>query len=151
MDNKIEKYWNDFINYSTIDSTKEYADVFYFGSHESSANQLLNLVLSGKKTATCSSLEAYKIQGEPLPKLEDYCIITNWQGEPKGIIKTINIEKMKFEDMTFDICKREGEDKTLESWQNNHIYFFKAEGEQLGYEFSWDMEIIFEDFELVYS
>ena len=151
MNKKIEKYWTGFLESCTIDETTKYADVFYFGSHERSANDLLSLVLQGKKTATCSSVDSFRIKGEALPKLGDYCIVTDWSGEPRGVIKTINIEKMKFEDMTFDICKREGEDENLESWQKNHIHFFKVEGEKLGYTFDWTMEIIFEDFELVYT
>lgn len=45
----------------------------------------------------------------------------------------------------------EGEDDTLESWRAGHIRFFKEEGNELGYEFSNDMPVVFEDFEIVYQ
>lgn len=57
---------------------------------------------------------------------------------------------LPFKDMTFDICKREGEDETLESWQRGHIRYYTAEGKQLGYEFTEDLPIVFEDFKVVY-
>jgi uncharacterized protein YhfF len=53
--------------------------------------------------------------------------------------------------MTYDICKREGEDDTLESWQKGHRHFFTEEGKELGYVFSESMPVIFEDFKVVYT
>jgi len=150
MNSEIEKYWTEFVKSSGIDEKSRYADCFYFGSHESSAKHLLDLVLKGIKTATCSSVDSFILTGIKLPEIGDYCVITDWSGEPKCIIQTVNKIELKFKEMTFDICKREGEDENLESWQNNHISFFNAEGSQLGYSFSWDMNIIFEDFEVVY-
>jgi len=58
---------------------------------------------------------------------------------------------MSFEEMTFDICKREGEDDTLESWQTGHRKYFAMEAEELGYEFTEEMPILFEDFEMVWK
>ncbi len=59
---------------------------------------------------------------------------------------------IKFKDMTFALCSKEGEDDSLESWRNNHISFFTREGkEECGYEFSEDMPIVFEEFEVVYQ
>jgi len=52
--------------------------------------------------------------------------------------------------MTYAICKREGEHETLEAWQSDHIIFFNAEGAEIGYEFSWEMTILFEDFAVIY-
>lgn len=54
-------------------------------------------------------------------------------------------------EMTFDICRREGEDDTLESWREGHINFFTKEGKAMGYQFNDDMPIIFEDFSVVYK
>lgn len=51
--------------------------------------------------------------------------------------------------MTYDIVKMEGEDDTLESWQKTHKRFFTEEGKKLGYDFSEDMPVVFEEFEVV--
>ena len=115
------------------------------------ANELLDLVLAGTKTATCASELAYKVTGEPEPKVGDLSIVTDWGGKPFCIIETRAITKMPFSEMTYEICRREGEDESLESWQAGHIAFFKAEGVALGYEFTWDMPVIFEDFDVIYK
>ncbi len=35
---------------------------------------------------------------------------------------------LPFREVTFDLCRREGEDDTLASWQRGHVSFFTAEG-----------------------
>ncbi|TLG71520.1 ASCH domain-containing protein [Culicoidibacter larvae] len=148
---RIEQYWQQFLHETDRSADTKYLESFYFGSNEQSANNLLQLVLSGKKKATCSSLAYFEAIGEEVPKPGDFSIITDWAGTPFCVIQTKQVALMAFKDMTFDICKREGEDEHLESWQSNHIYFFTEEGKQYGYEFSWDMEVVFEDFEVVYT
>ncbi|NCU32931.1 MAG: ASCH domain-containing protein, partial [Candidatus Moranbacteria bacterium] len=53
-------------------------------------------------------------------------------------------------DMTFEVCKLEGEDESLESWQKGHEKFFRAEGKSLGYTFTEELPIVFEEFVCVY-
>lgn len=52
-------------------------------------------------------------------------------------------------EITFDIAKLEGEDDTLESWQKSHRHFFTEEGKEIGYTFTEDMPVIFEEFEVI--
>ena len=91
----------------------------------------------------------YELEGEPLPKVGEMSVITYWDGTPGCVIRTTNVRIIPYRDMTFDIAKLEGEDDTLESWQKNHEAFFTEEGKELGYTFSEDMPVIFEEFEVV--
>ena len=118
---------------------------------EKLANELLSLVLKGQKKATSSSIHSYELTGDKMPQVGDYSIITDWNGNPKCIIETTNITILPFKDITFEICVREGEDDTLESWQRGHKNFFISEGKELGYEFSEDMPVVFEDFRVVFT
>ena len=122
---------------------------WHFELTEGAANYLLGLVLEGKKRATASSLWEYELEGEPLPKVGEMSIITYWDGTPGCVIRTTNVRIIPYRDMTFDIAKLEGEDDTLESWQKNHEAFFIEEGKELGYTFSEDMPVIFEEFVVV--
>lgn len=107
-------------------------------------------MLLGQKKATASSLWSYELEGEPLPVPGDLHIVTDWAGMPKCVIETVGVTILPFSEITFDICKREGEDDTLESWQEGHRRFFQAEGEILGYAFHEDMPVVFEDFQVVF-
>lgn len=93
----------------------------------------------------------YEIEGEKIPQIGDYNIITDWNGNPRCAIQTTNVKILSFKSITYEICKLEGEDENLESWQKGHIAFFEAEGKEIGYTFSEDMPVIFEEFQVVYQ
>ncbi len=149
--NKIDLFWNRFLEARGYDKNKKYIDVFHFELTEYLANQLLNLVLEGKKKATCSSLVSYELEGERVPEIGDLSVITDWDGNPRCVIETKEIIILPFKDITYDICKREGEDECLETWREGHARFFKEDGKELGYEFTEDLLVIFEDFEVIYQ
>ncbi|MGN0711603.1 MAG: ASCH domain-containing protein [Anaerovoracaceae bacterium] len=122
---------------------------WHFEVTQEAADYLLKLVLEGRKRATSSSLEAYRIEGTEPPKEGDLSVITYWDGTPGCVIKTTKVRILPYKDITFDMAALEGEDETLESWQKNHIAFFTAEGKQMGYLFSEDMQVVFEEFEVI--
>jgi len=148
---KIDIFWKTFLKETNRDEATKYLEVFHFEVTEKWANELLRLVLVGKKRATASSLLGYEIEGEEMPKVGDLSIITDWEGVPRCVIETIEITIIPFSDITYDICKREGEDEILETWVDGHVRFFEADGKQVGYEFTYDMPVVFEDFEVVYQ
>ncbi len=147
----IEAFWQKFLESTNKDSSTKYIECFYFARTEEVANELLALVLSGKKTATTSSLLAYEVDDSTLPQVGDYSIVTDWDGNPRCVIETTAVITLAFNEMTYDICKREGEDDTLESWQNNHRPLLIKEADELGYVFSENMPIVFEDFKVVFT
>ena len=146
----INDFWQEFLSSANKDPSTKYIDSFYFDMTEEWANKLLDLVLAGKKRATASSLFACEHELGRIPQPGDYSIVTDWAGNPRCVIETTNVTILPFNEMTFDICKREGEDENLESWQRGHRHFFMEDGKQLGYEFSEDMPVVFEDFEVVF-
>ncbi len=147
----IDRFWQDFLEKTGKSADTTYLECFHFELTEKWANELLRLVLIGQKRATASSLKAFEIQGERTPQKGDYSIVTDWDGNPRCVIETTNVTILPFNEITYDICKREGEDDNLESWRKGHTNFFTNEGKELGYEFSEDMLVVFEDFEVVYT
>ena len=121
---------------------------WHFELTENACNYLLDLVLKGIKKATSSSYDGYE-EDEEMPKVGDLSVITDWDGNPRCVIRTTNVRIIPFKDITYDIAKLEGEDENLESWRKTHEKFFKAEGEELGYTFSDNMNVLFEEFEVV--
>lgn len=147
---KVRDFWSSFLSEVGMDENTQYIECFHFELSEKLANDLLGLVLSGQKRATASSFYAFENEESRMPQVGDFSIITDWEGNPRGIIETIAVTILPFKEITFEICKREGEDDTLESWRNSHIRFFTEEGKDLGYTFSEDMPVVFEDFKLVF-
>ena len=147
----VKEFWRQFLSETGKDPETKYLESFHFCLDEKSANELLELVLAGKKRATASSLLAYEKEGSRPPRVGDFSIVTDWDGVPRCVIETKAVKIYKFRDITFEICKREGEDECLETWREGHRRYFIEDGKDLGYEFSEDMPVIFEDFEVVFS
>jgi len=151
MSTKIMTYWETFLQATKRDYDTKYYAVFSFGNTEELATECLELVLSGTKTATSSALPAYINNNEAQPRKNDLSIVTDWAGAPQCVIETTAVTEIKFSDMTYAICKREGEHDDLLSWQRDHRTFFIADGARSGYEFTEDMPILFEDFKVIYK
>lgn len=147
----IEDFWHRFLVEKRLPQDNTYFDCFHFELTEKWAEELLRLVFCDQKKATASSLYAYEKENLRLPEVGDFSIVTNWAGEPKCVIRTSKVRILPFREMTYDICKLEGEDDTLASWQSVRQRFFKEEGQELGYEFTEDMPVVFEEFEVVYQ
>ncbi len=149
--NKIVKaFWQKFLEAKNLPQDTKCLEVFYFDITKESAAHLLSLVLSGKKKATASSLYHYQATGEAIPTVGSYSIVTDFDGVPHCVIKTTAIHIVPFKDLTYEVVKREGEDENLASWRSNHIHFFTEDGKASGYQFDWEMPVVFEDFEVVY-
>lgn len=147
----VSEFWKEFLKVTNKNKETKYIECFHFELTEKLANELLELVLTGTKRATSSSLLAYEVEGSRIPQVGDYSIITDWDGIPRCVIETTAVTILPYKDITFDICKREGEDDSLESWQRGHERFFIEDGKELGYEFSQDMPVVFEDFKVVFK
>jgi len=122
---------------------------WHFELTENACNQLLELVLQGHKRATSSSLESFQITGEKLPEEGSLSVITDWQDNPRCVVRTKRVLILPYKDIGFELARLEGEDESLASWQASHERFFKEEGHLLGYQFSPDMKVVFEEFEVV--
>lgn len=143
-----EQFWQTFLEQTGRDPNATYFECFHFTNEEHLANELLALVLAGKKRATSSSLLCYAPGEEPKPG--SLSIVTDWDGNPHCVIETKSVQVIPFDKMTFEICSREGEDECLETWREGHRHFFNLDAEEMGYAFTEDMPVVFEDFEVVY-
>lgn len=80
---------------------KNYFERFAFGDSPEMADELLALVLAGKKTATVSVV----LEDEQTPSVGDLSLVLDGRGNPACAIKTVHLEIVKFCDLTWDIVK----------------------------------------------
>ncbi|WNN63352.1 ASCH domain-containing protein [Enterobacter hormaechei] len=120
--------------------------VWHFGDSPELANELVQLVLSGIKTATCCSKTSFQREYErgEAPCAGRYNIILDGTGQPMCVIQTVRLQVIRFCEMTSELASKEGEgDLSLEYWKEGHKRFFEREGT-----YSEEMELVFEEFEL---
>jgi uncharacterized protein YhfF len=125
---------------------------WHFCNNEEDADYLYPLVLSGQKRATASSLWVYEKEGEPVPKPGDLSIILDWAGNAQCIIKTTQVDIVPYEEVTEEFAAIEGEgDGSLAYWRRARDTFFREECGCIGRDFTEEMPVICEQFEVVYK
>ncbi|MCR2045091.1 ASCH domain-containing protein [Anaerosalibacter massiliensis] len=154
IDKSVDSMWESylfFIGENRNNINKKYS-TWYFSNNEEDANNLLDLVIRGEKTGTSSLYYWYTLDNEQLPRPGEYSIITNWEGIAQCIIKTRKVTILPFKYVTEEFAIMEGEgDKSLEYWRNVHIKFFTEELKEVGKQFNEDMNIVYEEFEVVFK
>jgi uncharacterized protein YhfF len=149
---ETEAFWQEFL--ATLPgsaSPPEDYQVWHFSDNEESANKLGGLVRAGIKTATCSLLWSYEVEDQPLPQVNEYIVITNWEGTPLCIIQTTEVEVRDFNKVDAIFAYEEGEgDRSLDYWRQVHWEVFSNECNMIGYRPTPGMPLVCERFRKVY-
>ena len=99
-------------------------DRWAFGDGPALANELLALVLDGRKTATCWAA----VHGERGTVVGKPYVILDGAGRPRVILETTELTQRRFDEVDAAFAHDEGEDdRTLASWRRGHEAFFTRE------------------------
>lgn len=121
-------------------------EAWSFGDSPEMADDLGNLAMQGKKTASCS-----RYIGENILEFATVSIMLNGQGQPLGVVETTEITIKRYCDVTAEWAAAEGEgDLSLEYWRNAHWRYFARGAQEGGYEMSDDMPLFCERFRITY-
>ena len=113
---------------------------FAFGDGPALADELLDLVMKGIKTATCST------EDEPnTSELGERWIVLDGRGEPRCVIESTEVSYCRFDQVDAAFARDEGEgDRSLAHWRDAHRRYFGRLGK-----FRDDMMLMCERFRLV--
>jgi len=113
---------------------------FAFGDGPALADELLDLVVKGVKTATCST------EDEPnISTPSERWIVLDGRGEPRCVIETTEVAYRRFGEVDAAFAFEEGEgDRSLDYWRSAHRTYFGRQGK-----FREDMMLMCERFRLV--
>jgi len=146
---EIINFWNDFIKEnSELEYLKTHKiDAWKFGNTPEMADTLVNLVLEGKKTATCSLLRAYQGYEDEIPRVGLYSLVCDGSNKPRCVVFYTDTFICKFNEVTEKHAFEEGEgDRSLEHWREVHHQFFSDYGN-----FKEDEKLLCERFEVIYK
>ncbi|QZY56452.1 ASCH domain-containing protein [Crassaminicella profunda] len=150
----VQKMWGNYLTSigENISNTNKNYTSWYFCDNEKSANDLAKLVKQGIKRATTSLYYFYEVDGETLPEEREFSIVTDWDGIAQCIIQTKKVTVLPFKKVTEEFAKTEGEgDKSLKYWRKEHIDVYTRRLKEQEMEFSEDMLVVCEEFEVVYK
>ncbi len=116
-----------------------------FGDTKKEADELLHLVLSGKKTATSSLYKSY-LNKKQLPKIGDKSIILDSEDKERCKILTTKVQIKPFNKITESFARKEGEgDLSLKHWKKVHKDFFSKRTK----DFDEETLIVCEEFKII--
>ena len=146
----INIFWSKFLEGKENKDSFCYGGEISFGTDEYSSAELTALVLSGRKSASVSALEAFKIDNEPLPKAGVYYVLTDWSEKPCAVIKTENVQVLPYNEVTWEMAQKEDSSSSMEEWRYNHNLAFEDDAAVMGYDLTPDMPVVYEEFRVVY-
>lgn len=149
---KVEAFWRAFCeNDSGVGMDVPY-QVWHFGDSRKLADELCELVLEGRKRATACLVWEAEHDPDTAPLLGGYSVITDFDGDPKCIIKTTEVRVLPFNKVDAEFAAEEGEgDLSLEFWRRVHWDYFNRKCAEMGKEASPTMEVMCERFKIVYQ
>ena len=125
-------------------------EAWAFGATCAQADELLELVLAGTKTATASALWDYEAEDEPLPEPGQLNIVVDGRGVPRALIRTTTVAIAAFDLVDAEHAWLEGEgDRTLKHWRHGHERFF-SDFAAHNRGFARDMPVVLERFEVLH-
>lgn len=77
--------------------------------NKESSNKLEDLVLDGVEKVTISFYGLYNVDNEPIPKKDEYSVVTDWNGITKCVIRTKKIFILQFKDVDERLVNISGE------------------------------------------
>ena len=122
----------------------------YFCADEHNANLCAELVVAGRKRATCSLAYWYLEKDERMPEKGDLVVVTDWSGYPKALVELVSVTLCPFDEIDAAFAAEEGEgDGSLAWWREAHKAFFEREMKAEGREFDEHAMLVLERFRVV--
>jgi uncharacterized protein YhfF len=115
-------------------------ETFSFGDTPELAEELVGLVLAGRKRATCWSVS----EGE-LTQIGKRMVVLDGKGKPRAVIETVELTQKRFDQVDAQFAYDEGEgDRSLDYWRQAHRTYFTRRGS-----FAPNMELWCERFRVI--
>ena len=145
----VRQVWSSYVEASGYDGPMVTA--FAFGDSAEMADELGALVLHGPKRATAGLLADYEADDEALPQVGEHCVVLGGDGFPVAVVRTtdVRVGPLSSVDDTFAWDEGEG-DRSRTYWLDAHTRFFTRRCALLSIEFSDDILVVFERFEVVW-
>lgn len=153
---EVEAFWREAVRHTRFEGIPGYLPgstlgvipppSWSFGGTARQADELLELVLAGTKTATASAWWDYEAEGEPLPEVGTLGIVLDSAGAPRALLATTRVDVVPFAEVSAEHAHLEGEgDRSVAHWREVHEQFFK-EFRSHDREFASDMPVVCERF-----
>ena len=78
-------------------------------------------------------------------------IVVDKNNQPQCVIEFANIQVLPYNEITWEMAKLEGEDENLEAWREKQREYLEDEAAVLGFDFTPDIRLVFQNFRVIYK
>ena len=151
IENEVERFWRSYTSrLGPGASPSRSYDSWHFGDTEALANELSELVRTGRKTSTSSLVWTHEEKGWKMPVVGDHVVVTTWDGKPSCIIEITEVVIRLFRQIDERFAYDYGEgDRTLAWWKKAMWDYYSRECLKTGREPSPDMPLVCQRFRLL--
>ena len=144
-------FWARYLAASGTDLPMPTTAAWCFGDTVELADELIELVLHGPKRATAAAVAEYEADGEAIPTVGDWSVVTDGAMRPRAVLQSTDIRVGPLSSVDDQFAWDEGEgDRTRATWLDDHTWCFSRSFAGLGLDFHADIPVVFERFELRY-
>ncbi len=147
----VDEFWYRFIENTGRSPDDRCAGDLNFEAKGFVGDEMITLVLTGRKTAFFTSWATYAIDQEPLPISGELYVVLDRNNKPRCVIETESVTVIPFNEVTWEMAAKEGEDENLGAWKEKKQEYLEDEGAILGFEFSPDIKLVYQTFKLIYK
>ncbi|QCB95103.1 ASCH domain-containing protein [Cellulomonas shaoxiangyii] len=142
--------WADYVAAHPHAAGDEYV-VDRFGDSAALSDELLAVVLSGRKRATAELVSEFAARAERLPRIGSHWVACDGAGRPRAVLRSTELRIATFGQVDERFAYDEGEDdRTLASWRREHRRYWERTVARRGGTWSEDDEIVLERFSVVW-
>ncbi|WP_407428821.1 ASCH domain-containing protein [Treponema sp.] len=146
------EFWKSYLK--ATDQSEEnavYSRELVFEDSGFTGTSQLSLVLSGAKTAVFTPLDSIEINRESVPVAGETYIVLDSKDEPCCVIELTDVNILPFNEISWELAKRDGENENLSDWQDKMHEFLEDEADLCGFEAREDSKIVCEIFRVIYK
>lgn len=148
---ELDEYWFKFLKETNRNPEDKCSGDLTFEAKGFVSDELITLILTNKKTAIFSSWATYTIDQEPLPISGELYIVLDRAGKPQCVIEIDSVNILPFNEITWEMAQKEGEDENLDEWRTKYREYLEDEGSILGFEFTPDIKLVYQTFHVIYK
>ena len=145
----VTDYWERFRREYNVSGGVRW-EAWAFGDSPKLADELLGLVIEGRKRVTADLISEFEARGEKIPEVGGYSVILDGGCKPAAVIRTTKVKVAPFLEVPAEFAFEEGEDdRTLDSWRREHRKYFGRFLRARGLKFDEKTLFVMESFELI--
>lgn len=148
---ELDGYWANFLKNTNRDLEDKCSGDLCFEGKGFVQSQINSIVLAGQKQAFFTTLATFTIDDEPLPISGELYILVDNQNKPLCVLEIESVNIIPFNEVTFEMVKKEGECATMGEWKEKMQEYIEDEAHVLGFEYSPDIKLVYQTFKVIYK